>query len=114
MLLQKYQVLNCCPPSSIYLGMVQPLTDSPEPCLLIGLDGTFPKTVEWQLDSAKTIAQQKWGLSVWKFMKGSDNRNSCAAMCSVPEDEASYSYRHLSGEPPYDRRWGTSLIPSQK
>ena len=60
-----------------------PLTDNPEPCLLIGLDG-HPETVEWQIDSVKTIAQQNgvFGVGVYEGQRQQDLRTS---MCTFPE-----------------------------
>ena len=67
-------------------GNGAPFTDSPEPCLLIGLDG-HPETVEWQIDSAKTIAQQNGAIGV-EVYEGQRQQELCAAMCSVPEGGA--------------------------
>ena len=60
-----------------------PLTDSPEPCLLMGLDG-HPETVEWQIDSVKTIAQQNEAISVGIY-GGQRQRELQASMCAFPE-----------------------------
>jgi glycolate oxidase FAD binding subunit len=63
-----------------------PFTDSPEPCLLIGLDG-HPETVEWQVDSVKTIAQQNgvFGVGVYEGQQQQELRTS---MCTFPEAES--------------------------
>lgn len=61
-----------------------PLTDNPEPCLLIGLDG-HPETVEWQIDSVKTIAQQNGVFSVGVY-EGQQQQELRTSMCTFPED----------------------------
>ena len=61
-----------------------PLTNSPEPCLLIGLDG-HPETVEWQTDLVKTIAQQNGAISVGVY-EGQRQQELRALMCAFPED----------------------------
>ena len=66
-----------------------PLTDSPEPCLLIGLDG-HPETVEWQIDSVKTIAQQNGAIGVGVH-EGQRQRELQASMCAFPERESTIS-----------------------
>ena len=63
-----------------------PLTDSPEPCLLIGLEG-HPETVEWQIDSVKTIAQQNGAIGVGIF-EGQRQQELRGAMCTFPESES--------------------------
>ena len=60
-----------------------PLTDRPEPCLLIGLDG-HPETVEWQIDSVKTIAQQNGAVGVGVY-EGQRQQELQASMCAFPE-----------------------------
>ncbi len=67
-------------------GNGAPLTNSPEPCLLIGLDG-HPETVEWQIDSAKTIAQQNGAIGV-EVYEGQRQQELCAAVCALPEGGA--------------------------
>lgn len=59
------------------------LTDSPEPCLLIGLDG-HPETVEWQIDSVKTIAQQNGAIGV-EIHEGQRQQELRGLMCAFPE-----------------------------
>ena len=66
-----------------------PLTDSPEPCLLIGLDG-HPETVEWQIDSVKTIAQQNGAIGVGVY-EGQRQKEFQASMCAFPEGELTTS-----------------------
>ena len=66
-----------------------PLTDRPEPCLLIGLDG-HPETVEWQIDSVKTIAQQNGAIGVGVY-EGQRQRELQASMCAFPEGRSSTS-----------------------
>ena len=66
-----------------------PLTDSPEPCLLIGLDG-HPETVEWQVDSAKTIAQQNGAIGVGVY-EGQRQQELQASMCAFPEGRSATS-----------------------
>ncbi len=61
-----------------------PLTDSPEPCLLIGLDG-HPETVEWQIDFAKTMAQQNGAIGVGVY-EGQRQQDLRVSMCAFPED----------------------------
>ncbi len=63
-----------------------PFTDNPEPCLLIGLDG-HPETVEWQVDSVKTMAQQNgvFGVGVYEGQQQQELRTS---MCTFPEGES--------------------------
>ena len=61
-----------------------PLTDSPEPCLLIGLDG-HPETVEWQINLVKTIAQQNGAIGVGVY-EGQRQQELWASMCAFPED----------------------------
>ena len=60
-----------------------PLTDSPEPCLLIGLDG-HPETVEWQTDSVKAVAQQNGAIGVGVY-EGQRQRELQASVCAFPE-----------------------------
>ena len=60
-----------------------PLSDSPEPCLLIGLDG-HPETVEWQVDSAKTIVQQNGAIGV-EVYEGQRQQELRGVMCAFPE-----------------------------
>ena len=60
-----------------------PLTDSPEPCLLIGLDG-HPETVEWQVDFAKTIAQQNGAIGVGVY-EGQQQQELRGAICAFPQ-----------------------------
>ena len=59
------------------------LTDSPEPCLLIGLDG-HPETVEWQIDSIKTVAQQSGAIGV-EVYEGQRQQELQRSMCAFPE-----------------------------
>ena len=66
-----------------------PLTDSPEPCLLIGLDG-HPETVEWQIDSVKTIAQQNGAIGVGVY-EGRRQQELQEAMCAFPEGRSDAS-----------------------
>ena len=66
-----------------------PLTEMPEPCLLIGLDG-HPETVEWQIDSVKTIAQQNGAISVGVY-EGQRQRELQASICAFPEGGSSTS-----------------------
>ena len=63
-----------------------PLTASPEPCLLIGLDG-HPETVEWQIDLVKTIAQQNGAIGVGVH-EGQRQQELRGAMCAFPEGES--------------------------
>ena len=63
-----------------------PLTESPEPCLIIGLDGP-PETVEWQIDAVKTIAQQNGAISVGVY-EGQRQQELRKAMCVFPESES--------------------------
>ncbi len=63
-----------------------PLTDSPEPCLLVGLDGP-PETVEWQIDSVKTIAQQNGATGV-EIFEGQRQQELQRAMRASPEGRA--------------------------
>ena len=60
-----------------------PLTDSPEPCLLIGLDG-HPETVEWQVDFAKTIAQQNGAIGVGVY-EGQRQQELRGSICAFPQ-----------------------------
>ena len=60
-----------------------PLTDTPEPCLLIDLDG-HPETVEWQSDSVKTIAQQNGTIGV-EVYEGQRRQELRVSMCAFPE-----------------------------
>ena len=62
-----------------------PLTEAPEPCLLIGLDG-HPETVEWQIDAIKTMAQQNANIGV-EVYEG-QQQELRASMCAFPEDES--------------------------
>jgi glycolate oxidase FAD binding subunit len=62
-----------------------PLTEAPEPCLLIGLDG-HPETVEWQIDAIKTMAQQNVNIGV-EVYEG-QQQELRASMCAFPEDES--------------------------
>ena len=62
-----------------------PLTEAPEPCLLIGLDG-YPETVEWQIDAIKTMAQQNVNIGV-EVYEG-QQQELRASMCAFPEDES--------------------------
>ena len=66
-----------------------PLTDRPEPCLLIGLDG-HPETVEWQIDSVKTIAQQNGAIGVGVY-EGQRQQELQEAMCAFPEGSSTAS-----------------------
>ena len=63
-----------------------PLTESPEPCLLIGLDG-HPETVEWQIDTVKTIAKQNGAIGV-EVYEGQRQQKLQASMCAFPEGES--------------------------
>ena len=63
-----------------------PLTDSPEPCLLMGLDG-HPETVEWQIDSVKAIAQQNGAIGVGVY-EGQRQLELRGSMCTFPENES--------------------------
>ena len=65
-----------------------PLTEAPEPCLLIGLDG-HPETVEWQIDAIKTMAQQNVNIGV-EVYEG-QQQELRASMCAFPEDESASS-----------------------
>lgn len=65
------------------------LTGSPEPCLLIGLDG-HPETVEWQIDSVKTIAQQNGGIGV-EVYEGQRQQELRTSMCTFPEGKSAAS-----------------------
>ena len=51
---------------------------------MIGLDG-HPETVEWQIDSVKTIAQQSGAIGVGVY-EGQRQRELRASMCAFPED----------------------------
>jgi glycolate oxidase FAD binding subunit len=62
-----------------------PLTEAPEPCLLIGLDG-HPETVEWQIDAIKTMAQQNANIGV-EVYEG-QQQELRASMCAFPEGES--------------------------
>ena len=64
-----------------------PLTDSPEPCLLMGLDGS-PETVEWQIDAVKTIAQQNGAVGVEVYDEGQRQQELQGSMCAFPEGGA--------------------------
>lgn len=63
-----------------------PLTETPEPCLLIGIDG-HPETVEWQVDAIKTIAQQNGAIGVGMY-EGQQRQELQGAMCAFPESES--------------------------
>ncbi len=63
-----------------------PLTESPEPCLLIGVDG-HPETVEWQIDAVKTIAKQNGAIGV-EVYEGQRQQELHASMCAFPEGES--------------------------
>ena len=63
-----------------------PLTESPEPCLLIGLDGP-PETVEWQVDAVKTIAQQNGSIGV-EVYDGQRQQELRTLMCTFPEGKS--------------------------
>ena len=65
------------------------LTGSPEPCLLIGLDG-HPETVEWQIDSVKTVAQQNGAIGV-EVYEGQRQQELRTSMCAFPEGESAAS-----------------------
>ena len=58
-------------------------TEGPEPCLLIGLDG-HSETVEWQIDSVKTVAEQNGAISV-EVYEGQRHQDLRASMCAFPE-----------------------------
>ena len=60
-----------------------PLTDSPEPCLLIGLDGPS-ETVEWQIDAVKTVAQQNGAIGV-ELYEGQRQQELQGAMRAFPQ-----------------------------
>jgi glycolate oxidase FAD binding subunit len=62
------------------------LTDSAELCLLMGLDGP-PETVEWQIDTVKTIAQQNGAVGV-EVYAGQRQQELQRSMCAFPEDGA--------------------------
>ena len=62
------------------------LTGSPEPCLIIGLDGP-PETVEWQIDSVKTVAQQNGAVGV-EVYDGERQQKLRTSMCAFPEGES--------------------------
>ena len=64
-----------------------PLTDSPEPCLLMGVDGT-PETVEWQIDAVKTIAQQNGAVGVEVYDEGQRQQELQRSMSAFPEGGA--------------------------
>ena len=66
-----------------------PLTNSSEPCLMIGLDG-HPETVEWQIDFAKTMAQQNESIGV-EIYEGQHQQALRASMCAFPEGGAATS-----------------------
>ena len=66
-----------------------PLNDTPEPCLLIDLDG-HPETVEWQIDSVKTIAQQNGAIGVGIY-EGQRQQELRRSMCAFPEDGSAAS-----------------------
>lgn len=63
-----------------------PITDSPEPCLLIGLDGP-PETVEWQIDTVKTVAQQNGAIGV-ELYEGQRQQELQGAARAFPEGGA--------------------------
>lgn len=65
------------------------LTGSPEPCLMIGLDGP-PETVEWQIDSVKTIAQQNGTIGV-KVYEGQQQQVLRTSICAFPEGKSAAS-----------------------
>ena len=62
------------------------LTGNPEPCLIIGLDGP-PETVEWQIDSVKTVAQQNGAVGV-EVYDGERQQELRTSMCAFPEGES--------------------------
>lgn len=62
------------------------LTGSPEPSLLIGLDG-HPETVEWQIDSVKTLAQQNGAIGVGVY-EGQRQQELRPLMCAFPEGKS--------------------------
>ena len=65
------------------------LTDMPEFCLLIGLDGP-PETVEWQIDSVKTVAQQNGAIGV-EVYEGQQQQELRGSMCVFLESESTAS-----------------------
>ena len=60
-----------------------PFTAGSESCLLIGLDG-HPETVEWQVDSVKTVAEQNGVISV-EVYEGQRQQELQGSMCAFPE-----------------------------
>lgn len=64
-----------------------PLTDSPEPCLLMRVDGP-PETVEWQIDAVKTIAQQSGAVGVEVYDEGQRQQELQRSMSAFPEGGA--------------------------
>ena len=61
----------------------------PEFCLLIGLDG-LPETVEWQIDSVKTVAQQNGAIGV-EVYEGQQQQELRGSMCVFLESGSAAS-----------------------